>query len=207
MPHPEPLTPEGFAALTGVSRETRERLEIFLDVLLRWNRTHDLVAQSTLSDPWRRHMLDSWQLMDHAPEARRWCDLGAGAGFPGLVLAAGLGDPGRIRLVDSNVKRCAFLREASRAMAVNTDVVHSRIEDVEPVAVDIVTARALAPLPRLLVWLRPYLERGATALLLKGEDAEAECAATPGLADWTWTLMPSVSDLRGRILKISGRDA
>lgn len=207
MPHPEPLTAEGFAALTGVSRETLDRLVVFLDVLTRWNRTHDLVAQSTLADPWRRHMLDSWQLLPLLPDARRWCDLGAGAGFPGLVLAAALGDAGKVRLVDSNIKRCAFLREASRAMGVATDVIHSRIEDAPAVPVDCVTARALAPLPRLLVWLRPYLELGATALLLKGEDAEAECAATPGLADWTWTLSPSLSDPRGRILKIFGRDA
>jgi 16S rRNA (guanine527-N7)-methyltransferase len=207
VPHPEPLTPEGFAGETGVSRETLDRLVTYLEVLVRWNRTHDLVAQSTLLDPWRRHMLDSWQLGPMAPEAKSWCDLGAGAGFPGLVIAAVLGDAGHVRLVDSNNKRCAFLREASRAMGLATEVIHGRIEDAEAVRVDCVTARALAPLPRLLVWLRPYLERGATALLLKGEDAEAECAATPALSDWTWTLSPSLSDPRGRILQISGRDA
>lgn len=152
-------------------------------------------------------MLDSWQLHPMAPEATSWCDLGAGAGFPGLVIAAVLGEAGHVRLVDSNIKRCAFLREASRAMGLATDVIHGRIEDVEAVRVDCVTARALAPLPRLLVWLGPYLERGATALLLKGEDAEAECAATPALGDWTWTLSQSLSDPRGRILQISRRDA
>jgi 16S rRNA (guanine527-N7)-methyltransferase len=199
------LSPEGFAAETGVSRETLDRLDVLLELLGRWNNAHDLVARSTLIDPWRRHVLDSWQLLTLAPGATRWCDLGAGAGFPGLVLAAVLGAAGHVRLVDSNVKRCAFLREASRAMGVATEVIHGRIEETPAVSVDCVTARALAPLPRLLVWLQPYLELGATALLLKGEDADAECAATPGLTNWDWSLAPSLSDPRGRILRISGR--
>lgn len=205
MLHPDPLGPDGFAALTGVSRETLERLKRLLDALERWNRAHDLVGASTLADPWRRHILDSWQLTELVPEARRWCDLGAGAGFPGLVVAAALGEAGHVRLIDSNGKRCAFLRETARLMAVSVDVVHGRIEDIPATVVDVVTARALAPLPRLLGWIRSYLDLGAAALLLKGEDVAAECADTPDLAAYGWSATISRSDPRGRILHIAGR--
>jgi 16S rRNA (guanine527-N7)-methyltransferase len=103
-------------ALTPVSRETSERLDRFVDLLLRWQRTSNLIAPSTVSRLWTRHIADSLQLIELAPQARIWIDLGSGAGFPGMVLAIALtGTPGAmVHLIESNTKKAAFLREAQR---------------------------------------------------------------------------------------------
>ncbi len=141
-------------ALVPVSRETADRLDRFVALLLQWQGTTNLIAPSTVGEIWTRHIADSLQLLDLAADASRWVDLGSGAGFPGLVIACALADnPGAcVYLVESNMKKAAFLREAARLVGAPAVIEPVRIEDFvqtfkEPI--DIVTARALAPLNRL----------------------------------------------------------
>jgi 16S rRNA (guanine527-N7)-methyltransferase len=197
-------------ALTPVSRETVERLDRFVELLLTWQRTTNLIAPSTVRRLWTRHVADSLQLLDLAPDARVWVDLGSGGGFPGLVLACALASkPGAmVHLVESNTRKAAFLREAQRVTG-SPAVVHAvRIENLgeslrDPV--DVVTARALASLTKLYDYSAPLLERGATALFPKGRDLEAELAE----ASKHWkinniALVPSRTDRAGRIVAARG---
>lgn len=165
--------------LTPVSRETTALLDQFVELLLQWQRTTNLIAASTVPKLWTRHIADSLQLLPLAPTARRWIDLGSGAGFPGLVIAAALvGEAGaEVHLVESNTRKAAFLREAARHIGAPATVHAVRVEDFvkqfdgRP---DAVTARALAPLDRLLRLAHPLLKTGAQGLFLKGQDVEAE---------------------------------
>jgi 16S rRNA (guanine527-N7)-methyltransferase len=198
-------------ALTPVSRETSERLDRFVDLLLRWQRTSNLIAPSTVSRLWTRHIADSLQLIELAPQARIWIDLGSGAGFPGMVLAIALtGTPGAmVHLIESNTKKAAFLREAQRVTGAPARVYLQRIEDFtasfEGVA-DIVTARAVAPLKPLLAQCFPLLGKsGATGLFPKGQHAELELEdAAAQMKSWNLhaTLAPSRTDPAGRIVVI-----
>ena len=154
-PPPEPLTPGECAAALNVSRETLARLEAHVALLRRWQRRRSLIGRATEADIWRRHMLDSGQLAAHLPDgARRIVDLGSGAGFPGLVLAILTGAD--TVLVEANAARAAFLAEAARITGAPCEVRRARIEDLAPFPVDAVTARALAPLPRLLAYAAPF---------------------------------------------------
>jgi len=140
-----PLGPEGFAAQTGVSRETVARLEGYAELLKRWSGRINLVSRNTLGDLWRRHFLDSAQLLPLIPQkARSLVDLGSGAGFPGLVLAI-LGVSG-VELIESDKRKGVFLREAARLTNTPVKITDSRIEMAKPHAADVVTARACAPL-------------------------------------------------------------
>jgi 16S rRNA (guanine527-N7)-methyltransferase len=166
-------------ALTPVSRETVERLDRYIALLLQWQATSNLIAPSTIPAIWTRHVADSLQLLDLAPAATRWVDFGSGGGFPGIVLACAMADRpgGRVTLVERNTKKAAFLREAIRVSGAAGDVQHLDIGDYverfrEPV--DCVTARALAPLKVLLDYVQPLLSNGARALLQKGQDVESE---------------------------------
>jgi 16S rRNA (guanine527-N7)-methyltransferase len=197
-------------ALTPVSRETLERLDRFVDLLLRWQRSVALIAPSTVPRLWTRHVADSLQLIDLAPDARVWVDLGSGGGFPGLVIACALaGKPDAVvHLVESNTKKAAFLREARRITG-SPAVVHAvRIEyfvDTFRDHVDIVTARALASLRKLYDQSLPLLERGAQGLFLKGQDLEAEL--TEASKYWNIndiSLVPSRTDRTGRIVVVPG---
>jgi 16S rRNA (guanine527-N7)-methyltransferase len=168
----------GDGALT-VSRETRDRLEVFAATLTRWAPRINLVSRSTLDDLWLRHIADSAQLFDLAPdEARLWVDLGSGGGLPAAVIAA-LASERRPALkvvaIESDLRKCAFLREAARAMEVGLDVVAMRIEDAPPMKADVVSARALAPLPRLLELAEPFL--AGVGLFPKGARHNEEIAA------------------------------
>ncbi len=164
---------------SNVSRETFLRLEIIVSQLIKWQARINLVSPGTMSSIWKRHIADSLQLVDLAPKALRWIDLGSGGGFPGLVVAAALADkPGfRMVLVESNGKKCAFLRETARLAGLPVDVLHGRIEDCVaglPEGFDIVSARALAPLSILLELAAPLLGKGATGLFPKGQDVDDE---------------------------------
>ena len=196
-----PLTPAGFAALTGVSRETLERLEAYSALLKRWSGRINLVSRNTLGDLWRRHFLDSAQLVPLLPEkARSLVDLGSGAGFPGLVLAI-LGVPG-VELIESDARKAVFLREAARIANAPVKIVDSRIEAAKPHPVDVVTARACAPLDRLLPLAQRFTWPKTVCLFLKGEHAEDELTA----ARRGWRMIaarhPSRADPRGVILKL-----
>lgn len=195
-------------ALTPVSRETLARLDRFVELLLTWQKTTNLISPSTIPHLWTRHIADSLQVLEVVPEARTWVDLGSGGGFPGMVIACSLADrPGAIvHLVESNAKKAAFLREAQRTTGAPATVHAERIERFvehfrEPV--EVVTARALAPLSDLLALSSPLLTRkGVQGLFLKGRDAEAELRE----ADKSWmmdaTLIPSRTDPHGRIIAV-----
>jgi 16S rRNA (guanine527-N7)-methyltransferase len=164
-------------ALTPVSRETLARLDRFVELLLETQSHTNLIGAGTIPGLWTRHVADSLQLLDLAPDARTWLDLGSGAGFPGLVIACALADrPGTaVHLVESTGKKATFLRTVAEALALPVTVHHIRAEQFTPdFTADVVTARAVAPLPTLLGYVAPLLKSGAKALLPKGQDVEAE---------------------------------
>ncbi|WP_244551023.1 16S rRNA (guanine(527)-N(7))-methyltransferase RsmG [Bradyrhizobium sp. Rc2d] len=165
--------------LAPVSHETEGRLDRYIALLREWQAKTNLVAPSTLPHLWTRHIADSLQLVDLAPAAKRWADLGSGGGFPGVVLACAMaGTPdARVHLVERIAKKAAFLREAIR-VTTSPGLVHlAEIGDnVDRITgpVDCVTARALAPLHQLIGFAEPLMRQGAKALFLKGQDVEAE---------------------------------
>jgi 16S rRNA (guanine527-N7)-methyltransferase len=166
-------------ALVPVSRETADRLDRFVAVLLRWQQRINLIAPSTERHLWTRHIADSLQLIALAPKARVWADLGSGAGFPGVAIASALADVPdvRVHLVETNAKKIAFLREAVRAIGAPAIVHAEKIEDFAaspPEPIEVVVARALAPLPKLLGLASPLLKNGAVGLFPKGQDAALE---------------------------------
>ena len=195
---------ESFAVATGADLASMERMDRYLTLLSDWNERMNLVGPSARTDFWGRHAWDSAQLLGLAPDARTWVDIGAGAGFPGLVLAILLKDrPGvTVHLVESMAKRCVFLRAVSEALDLPTKVHNTRAESLNLSPVDIVTARACAPLPRLLQYAEPFLRGKATALFLKGRDVEAEIAEARKSWRFEAALVPSASDPEGRILKL-----
>jgi 16S rRNA (guanine527-N7)-methyltransferase len=193
--------------LCPVSRETLERLDLLVAELRRWQRVKNLVGPATLERVWARHVADSLQLLDCAPAARVWLDLGSGAGFPGLVLAIAAPErtPGAVvHLIESNSRKCAFLRHAARLTGAGAVVHEGRIEDEvgRLSGVDIVTARAVAPLTQLLAWSQPVLKTGAIGLFPKGREVEAEL--TVAAKSWTYgaDLLPSRTDSDGRIVRV-----
>lgn len=193
----------------GVSHETWARLERFVDLLLRWQPTINLIAASTIPQIWTRHVADSLQLLSIVPADRVWMDLGSGAGFPGMAIACALADmPGvAIHLIESDQRKAAFLREAVRITGAPARVHAQRIEAVARAGpslggakVEVITARALAPLPKLMDLAAPWLETGAQALFLKGQDIEAELTESAKYWHMDAELRPSVTDSRGRIV-------
>ena len=195
-------------SLTPVSRETQERLEKFVALLLSWQEKFNLVAKSTLPLVWTRHVSDSLQLLDHAPDANVWVDYGSGAGFPGIPIACALADkPGaQVHLVESVGKKVNFLREVVTQTGVPATVQQVRAEnfgDSYGDKVDVVTARALSPLKTLCDQTFPLIKRGAIGLFSKGQDVEAEL--TEAAKYWTIEAqkLPSKTSPQGCILKIS----
>ena len=192
-------------SLTPVSRETAERLDRFVALLLTWQKTTQLIATSTVTHLWTRHIADSLQLVDLAPEARSWVDMGTGGGFPGLVIACALAETAgaRVHLVESNAKKAAFLRAAAAATE-SPAVVHAvRMENfVESFAdaPEIVTARAVSPLSSLLGQCLPLLQRGAIGIFPKGQDVGAELTEASRYWRITAGLVPSRTDLKARIV-------
>ncbi|QFU14974.1 16S rRNA (guanine(527)-N(7))-methyltransferase RsmG [Microvirga thermotolerans] len=190
-----------------VSRETSEKLALLESELRRWQAIKNLVGPGTLDRIWERHILDSLQLLACAPEARLWLDLGSGAGFPGLVLAIAGQERGlEVHLVESNSRKCAFLRHIARLTGAKAVVHEARLETVVPDFVgkaDVVSARALAPLATLLGWTAPLLKAGTIGLFPKGRDAEAEL--TEARKSWKFAVevLPSRTDSEARILRIS----
>lgn len=168
-------------ALCPVSREIITRLDRYVELLLAWQQTRNLIGHSTLASLWTRHIADSLQLLDLAAGAKIWADLGSGAGLPGLVIACALADvPGaKVHLIDSQEKKAAFLREAVRDLSLPAIVHRARIEDALGGLdkVEVVTARALTSLERLLEYASPLLKKGAKGVFPKGQDAEAELTA------------------------------
>ena len=192
-----------FRARANASAEQIADLEAFRLRLVEANAVMNLVGPDSLPDFWNRHVWDSAQLLDLAPDAKTWADLGAGAGFPGLVLSIMLkGREGtHVWLIDSLAKRCRFLQEVVNALSLPATVIVGRAE-AQSVTCDIVTARAVAPLDKLLGYAQPYFQRGAQGLFLKGERAESELIEARKSWHFEAELAPSQSDVRGRIVTI-----
>jgi 16S rRNA (guanine527-N7)-methyltransferase len=207
MAHSQQEDADAALAPFDVSRETRERLEILVAELQRWQRAKNLVGPGTLDSIWTRHIADSLQLVDLAPDANVWLDIGSGAGFPGLVIAIVLRDRegARVHCVESNGRKCSFIRHAARETGAPVTVHNARIEDVIASfdgKVDVLTARALAPLARLLDWTAPLLTTGVHGLFPKGDNALGEL--TEARESWKFEVevFPSRTDPRGQILRI-----
>jgi len=192
-----------FRAQTGASDANIADLQAFLVMLTEANEVMNLVGPDTIPDFWNRHAWDSAQLLSLAPEAKTWADLGAGAGFPGVVLAILLkGRPGaHVWLIDSLGKRCRFLQTIVDALDLPATVVNGRAEE-QTISVDVVTARAVAAMDKLLGYAQPYFQRGAKGLFLKGEKAEAELKKARRVWQFEAELTVSRSDPRGRIVSL-----
>ncbi len=197
------LDAAGFQTLRAATPAQMADLATLIERLTVANAVMNLVGPDTIPDVWNRHIFDSAQLLDLAPEAATWADLGAGAGFPGLVLAILLKDraDSHVWLIDSLGKRCRFLQEVVEALSLRATVINGRAEE-QRIKVDIVTARALAPMDRLLGYAQPYLQRGAQGLFLKGEKAEAELIEARKVWQFDSDLSVSRSDPRGRIVSV-----
>lgn len=198
--------PEEFAAAFGVSRETCARFVRYEAALRRWQRRINLVGASTLDDIWRRHFADSAQLAAHLrPGVRRIVDLGSGAGFPGLVLKL-LRPDLDVTLIDADVRKAAFLSATAADLSADVAVLARRIEAVarspaRPEA-DVVTARALAPLPDLLDLASGWSVDNPQFLLLKGQNVEKELISATKCWKMTVTQFNSVTHAAGRVLSI-----
>lgn len=201
---------ESFAVAAHVSRETITRLQTYEALLRKWQASINLVAPSTLPDVWSRHFWDSAQLAALAPNATSWLDLGSGAGFPGLVIAILLANRPSftIHLVESDQRKSIFLREVIRATGAPAIVHTVRIEqfawpDGEPLP-DVISARALASLPKLLGWASSFWGKATIGLFLKGQGASAEL--TESAKDWIFEseAIASQSDPSGTVLKLWG---
>ncbi len=198
-------TPEGLARQFNVSRESLDRLIKYGQLLASWQERINLVGRSTASDIWQRHITDALQLiLLFEKPLPRIADLGSGAGIPGLILA--IARPLEAHLFESNLKKAAFLREAVRLTGAAAHIHAVRIEDADTLApaikADIVTARALAPLPKLLAYAQPFFAQGAAGLFHKGQDVDAELSETA--KSWSLNVVkhPSMTDSRGCILEV-----
>ena len=192
-----------FRANAGATDAQIADLTTFLGMLTEANEVMNLVGPDTIPDFWNRHAWDSAQLLSLSPEARTWADLGAGAGFPGVVLAIMMKgvEGGHVWLIDSLGKRCRFLQTVVDALDLPATVINGRAEE-QQVKVDIVTARAVAPMEKLLGYAQPYFQRGAKGLFLKGEKAEAELKQASTVWHFDSDLSVSRSDARGRIVSV-----
>ena len=202
---PSALSAQAFQAQTGVSQETLDRLAAYVDLLKRWQGALNLVAASTLDDVWRRHMLDSAQLVSLLPgETRVLVDLGSGAGFPGLVLAI-LGVP-QVHLIERDQRKAVFLREVARITdAAGQVTVHATtIAAAPPLTADVITARALAPLDRLLPLAARFCGPETACLFPKGQDVDKELTQATRTATLRVERCPSLSDPRGTVLRLEG---
>jgi 16S rRNA (guanine527-N7)-methyltransferase len=202
---PEPFGPEEFRAVSNVSRETLGRLKLFAGLLADWNARLNLVSANSLSDVWRRHIWDSAQLADMIPlEATNLVDLGAGAGFPGLILALVLREHGAFRTVlyEATTKKCSFLAEAAERTGAPVEIRNGRIEKADREAFDVVTARACAPLKKLLGYAQAFQGPKTINLFLKGQSVAVEL--TEARKSWNMKALrhPSRSDPSGAILEV-----
>jgi 16S rRNA (guanine527-N7)-methyltransferase len=205
-------SPADFAAAFNVSRETLERLATYEALLRQWQKAVNLVAASTLDAVWHRHFADSAQIVRLAPQqARSWVDLGSGAGFPGLVVAILLaGSPSgmatHVTLIESDQRKCAFLREVARKTGVTVEILSTRIELAATQAKldspEVVSARALAPLDRLLGLAAPLFTPATVGVFLKGREAAAEIETAAKAWTFAVEMVPSITEATGRVVVI-----
>ena len=194
----------------NVDGELSERLELFEQLLLKWQPKMNLVAPSTLRSIRSRHIEDSLQVSDVLPDARRWIDLGAGAGFPGIVTALRLREQAGavVHLVESDHRKCAFLREVSRETQAPVEIHRGRIEEILPTLpeVDAISARALASMAVLVEMTIERLEKGTMTVFLKGQDVGSELTKMPFYSSLKLRLVASRTDPLGRIVILGRTD-
>jgi 16S rRNA (guanine527-N7)-methyltransferase len=205
----DPADKERALALIPVSRETLERLERFVEALMLGTERQNLIGPSTIPTIWTRHVADSLQLLDLAPKAKVWADFGAGAGFPGIPIACALaGQEGAaVHLVESVGKKANFLREAVKVTGAPATVHQERAEKFSADhgdSVDVVTARALAPLKLLCDLSFPLIQRGAIGLFPKGQDVDAELTEATKYWKIEATKAPSKTSPDGSIVIVTG---
>ena len=194
-------------ALVPVPPETQARLAVYVDLLARWRKVANLISDASFAEVWTRHIADSAQLLALAPHAQRWVDMGSGAGFPGMVIAIQLADvpAARVHCLESDRRKCAFLREVARATGAPAEIHAVRIESIDPESlapVDAVTARALAPLPRLLEFAKVWIAQGAVGVFPRGRSAEAQLETTPAAQDFAIEFVASKLDPEAAILRV-----
>ena len=194
----------GWLSARNVPRGTFVALEAFLELLRREALTQNLIAASTIETIWSRHVVDSAQLMDHAGPWKNWLDLGSGAGFPGIIVAT-LGQ-GRVTLVESRAKRVAFLQEAAAVAGVTerVTIIGGRVETAPKSRFDVISARAFAPLDKLLTLGVPFADKATRCVLPKGKSAAEELEATHGSWQGDFELVPSVTDSQAAIIVATG---
>lgn len=196
------------SSLSSVSRETIGRLELYAALLVKWTPRINLVAKSTLEDLWNRHIEDSAQLFPLAPHpVAHWADLGSGGGFPGLVVAilgAEHDSPHTTTLIESDARKSAFLRTVIRETGVNASVITDRIENVPPLAADVVSMRALADLSTLLSHIHRHMAPHGTALVPKGERWKKELAEAQTRWNFEYRLATSKTEPGSVVLSITG---
>lgn len=197
------MTRDEFQAKARATDAAMADLDRFRARLVEMNAVMNLVGPDSLPDFWNRHAWDSAQLFHVKPEAVTWADLGAGAGFPGVVLAILLKgrDGGHVWLVESLSKRCRFLQSIVDELELPATVVNGRAEE-QRLKVDVVTARAVAPMEKLLGYAQPYIAAGGQGLFLKGQRAEDELLQARKSWHLEAELLPSASDDRGRLVLV-----
>lgn len=200
------MTPECFATKLNVSRETLDALSGYVALLEKWQPRINLIGKTTQPDIWRRHIFDSAQLVAHMPtistnETCRIIDVGSGAGFPGLVLAI-LG-AGRVQLVESDQRKSVFLQTVIRELGLSASVINQRIENLPACQPDVITARAVAALPKLMTMIDVQLHKGLTCLFLKGASIEEELTNFQSYSNMIPHIYPSLSYPDGVIVKLS----
>lgn len=190
----------------NVSRETMAELEAYQSLLLKWSSTINLVSKSSRSDLWERHIVDSIQIYPNGAKFGHWVDLGSGGGLPGVVIAviAKQRNPdSRFTLVESDHRKAVFLRTAARELNLKMDIISDRIDNVQHLNADIVSARALAPLSTLLGYVDQHMNQTGMALLMKGEKWRQEHKEAQKLWSYQLDAMPSETNIDAAILKIT----
>jgi 16S rRNA (guanine527-N7)-methyltransferase len=196
------FVPEEFALQANVSQKTMVKLEAYADLLTDWNARHNLVSKNSLGDLWRRHFLDSAQLAPFIPpDAKNLADLGSGAGFPGLVLAAMRPDLA-VTLYEATAKKCAFLQAAADRMDLHVTIENARMEELPRRAFDVVTARACAPLPRLLDYAHSFVGPNSVCFFLKGQNLAPELTEATKYWNMQVSQAPSQTDPLGAIVTV-----
>ncbi len=194
--------------LPNVSRETNERLNIYADLLRKWNPSINLVSKSTIETLWQRHIVDSAQVFDLGPHpVAHWADLGSGGGFPGLVvaiMAMEQASPQKTTLVESDARKCTFLRTVIRETGANASVVNDRIENIPPLDADILSARALADLTTLLAFAERHLNAQGLAIFPKGVQWQKEVEEAQSKWRFDFQFAKSETETGPVILRITG---
>ncbi|MEH6474389.1 MAG: 16S rRNA (guanine(527)-N(7))-methyltransferase RsmG [Sneathiella sp.] len=195
------MTEQEFQKLTGVSRETLEKFSTYVALLTKWQKAINLVSNKSLPDVWERHVLDSYQILKHAPADKGvWIDMGSGAGFPALIVA--MVSDFDVHVIESDHRKCQFMREVSRETSTPITIHTKRIDAVEPFPATVISARALASLEKLLEYSEDFTTDETVFLYLKGQDVDAEL--TQAAKCWSMSSIKhqSLSSNEGSVLEL-----